>query len=220
MQFILNFHGIGEARRPYEDGEEPYWISQSFFHEILDLVQEQPVPIRISFDDANDSDYYIGMAELQKRGIAADFYVLAGKLGQSGYLSEAQVKSIDDNPLFNIGSHGMDHQPWPELDDAALMREITQSKAILSEICGRSIDSVGLPFGRYDRRIITALKKAGYKIIYSSDGGPRLRRAMPIPRFSVRGDTSLEALAQMVSKWQSMHQAIKTEIRVTLKALR
>jgi hypothetical protein len=43
---------------------------------------------------------------------------------------------------------------------------------------------------------------------------------MPIPRFSVRNDTKIEALAQMISKWQSMTQVIKTEMRVSLKALR
>lgn len=114
----------------------------------------------------------------------------------------------------------MDHQPWPELDDAALMREITQSKAILSEICGRTIDSAGLPFGRYDRRIITALKKAGYKIIYSSDGGPRLRRAMPIPRFSVRNDMALHRLADIMLTCHSFGRRAKNEAKNMLKSWR
>ena len=220
MTFIINFHGIGEAKRPYEEGEKPYWISVDSFRAILDLAAAQDMPIGLSFDDGNDSDYLYAVPELQKRGLSADFFVLAGKIDKTGYLSAQQIAAIDNDPLFAIGSHGMDHQPWPLQDDAALMREIAQSQAILSQICGRSIESAGLPFGRYDRRVMAALKKSGYKIVYSSDGGPRLRRAMPIPRFSVRNDTKIEALAQMISKWQSMAQVIKTEMRVSLKALR
>lgn len=219
MTFIINFHGIGEAKRPYEDGEEPYWISAERFFAILDLVEAQKRPVGLSFDDGNDSDFLIALPELRKRGLRADIFVLAGKINQPGYLSTAQVAAIDADPLFTIGSHGMDHQPWPEQDDDSLIREVVQSRAILSQICGRPIETAGLPFGRYDRRVLNALRNAGYTIIYSSDGGPRLRAAMPIPRFSIRNDTSLDLLAQMLTTWQSMTHRVLVDIRAFLKAL-
>lgn len=220
MHFILNFHGIGEIRRPYEDNEEPYWISQSFFCEILDLVQRQSVPIGISFDDGNESDFYIGVPELQKRGLEANFFALAGKLGQTGYLTEAQILSIDANPLFNIGSHGMDHLYWPGLDEIELTREISVSREILGALCNREIIHAGLPFGGYNRHILKTLLNHGYSQVFSSDGGQRLSNNNPIPRFSVRNDTTLRSLANKLKEESGILKRAKNELRARVKALK
>jgi peptidoglycan/xylan/chitin deacetylase (PgdA/CDA1 family) len=220
MTFILNFHGIGTAKRPFEDGEEPYWITEERFIEILDLAQASGQPFAITFDDGNDSDYLIALPELKKRGLAAVFFVLAGKLDETGYLSRDQVADIDREELFTIGTHGMDHQPWPDVEAPELEREISTSNTILSEICGREIDQAGLPFGRYNREVMAKLKRTGHKTIYSSDGGPRLTGANPIPRFSVRQDTVLQMLADMMKTCQSISRRVKNETKSIIKSWR
>ncbi|MEO1045708.1 MAG: polysaccharide deacetylase family protein [Pseudomonadota bacterium] len=219
MTFILNFHGLGTPKRPYEEGEAPYWISESVFHDTLDLVERTSAPLSITFDDGNDSDYHIAVPELRRRAMKASFFVLVGKLDQTGYLTSEQVAEIDSDPLFAIGSHGMDHQPWPDQDDAALTRELVRSRDILSQICGRSIDDAGLPFGRYDRRVMQALKQAGYGAIYSSDGGPRLSDSNPIPRFSVRKDTSMDGFGDFLANAQSSSARVRQEAKCIMKQL-
>lgn len=219
MQFILNFHGIGHAKRPYEEDEQPYWLDEGYFCRVLDFIQSQKSRIGITFDDGNDSDYLIAAPELRKRGLRAEFFILAGKLGQMGYLDSEQVMELDQDPSFAIGSHGMDHRPWPELDADALHYEVTHSKSILSEICGRTIDTVGLPFGRYNRSVIQKLNKVNYRKIYSSDGGARLTGANPIARYSIRNDLDLQSLSDYLNASQSFAQQGKQELKCNIKKL-
>jgi len=184
MTFWLNFHGIGEAARAYESGEEPYWIAADRFAAILDWVEESAQSVGITFDDGNASDYHIAAPELRARGLEATFFVLAGKLDSPGYLTSDEVRELDADPLFTIGSHGMMHRPWPDCDAAELEHEIGEAQTILSAICGRPIMQAGLPFGRYNGTVLKRLKAHGLRVIYSSDGTARLTEGHPIPRFS------------------------------------
>jgi peptidoglycan/xylan/chitin deacetylase (PgdA/CDA1 family) len=218
MHLILNFHGLGQAPRPFEDGEEPYWVSVLQFRAILDLAETSRTDVDITFDDGNESDFSLAVPELRSRGKRATFFVLAGKIDQPGYLTADQIRQIDADPLFTIGSHGMDHRPWPTLDGEALLRETAQSQEILSGICGRKIEEVGLPFGRYNRRTLVRLSDQGYVHVYSSDGTPRLRATNPIPRWSVRKDTDLKALTDVVASGTSWMGRLKREIAATTKA--
>lgn len=218
MPMILNFHGIGQARRPFEEGEEPYWVSEPQFRAFLDLAESSRSDVGITFDDGNESDFSLAVPELRSRGMRATFFVLAGKIDQPGYLTADQVKQIDADPLFSVGSHGMDHRPWPTLDAEALLRETALSQEILSGICGRKIEEVGLPFGRYNRRTLARLSAQGYVHVYSSDGTPRLRSTNPIPRLSVRRDTDMKALAGVVTGGASWVGRLKREITATTKA--
>lgn len=218
MHLILNFHGVGKAQRPFEEGEEPYWLSVAQFRQVLDLAGASQRDVSITFDDGNESDFGVAVPELRRRNMRATFFVLAGKIDQPGYLTAGQIQEIDADPLFSIGSHGMDHRPWAALDDEALLRETAVSQDILSAICGRRIEAVGLPFGRYDRRTLERLSAQGYVDVFSSDGTPRLRPRNPIPRLSVRADTDLKALAAAINSGTSWINRLKREIATTAKA--
>src|SRR5687767_10674733 len=85
------FHGIGTPGRDLEPGESRYWIGVDTFHRVLDDLVTWPA-VRISFDDGNASDVEIGLPGLLSRGLTADFFVLAGRLGAPGSLDEPAVK--------------------------------------------------------------------------------------------------------------------------------
>lgn len=218
---ILNLHGIGAPARPYEEGEQPYWISEARFAELLDLLDEigPRVPVSLSFDDSNESDFAIGYPALRARGRSASIFVLAGKLGQPGYLNEAQLAELDAKG-FEIGSHGLHHRAWTELDDAALEDETAGSRARLEQVLGRPVRAAGIPFGRYDGRVLRAIARAGYERAYSSDGWPRLRAAAPLPRFSIRSDTDLGWLRAALLGAVGPARAVAQEAKLTLKAFR
>ncbi len=220
MTFILNFHGIGDIDRDYEDGEAPYWIDEARFQECLDMVQASSQNVLLTFDDGNASDYQIAYPELKKRKLSAVFFVLAGKIGEKDYLTAQQVQEIDRDADMAIGTHGMDHQPWPDLDNDELMREITQSLHRLSSICDRPITAAGLPFGRYDSRVLNILRQNGVNAIYSSDGSEKLTVAAPLPRFSIRQDTDMRSLGRMIDSPPGLIQRIKNELRAWIKANR
>ena len=161
--FIINFHGVGKPPRAYELGEEPYWVDRVYFENILDFVAQHPFStgVRLTFDDGNSSDYAIAAPELRRRGLSGSFFVLAGKLGREGYLSSVQVRELSAEG-FEIGSHGLNHVVWTNASNAELAREINDSKAILEDITGRSVQSAAVPFGLYDRHVLRELSRHDY----------------------------------------------------------
>jgi len=72
---------------------------------------------------------------------------------------------------MGIGSHGAAHRTWRHLPPNELEEELAGSKRVLEEICGFPIDRAACPFGEYDRRVLQVLRSAGYRFVYTSDGG-------------------------------------------------
>ena len=171
---VINFHGIGEVPVHVGAAERPFWCSTSLFTTILDEVGEASarsgLPIRITFDDGNDTDALIALDELTSRGLSADFFVCAGRIGQPGYLDETQIRELRDAGM-GIGSHGWAHTDWRGADDATLTRELATALSRLSEVVGSDVDHVAIPFGSYDRRVIRSLRRTGVRMAYSSDRG-------------------------------------------------
>ncbi|WP_244497993.1 polysaccharide deacetylase family protein [Aureimonas sp. AU40] len=191
---ILTFHGIGEPQRELDPGEAPFWIGIERFRALLDRVAALPAAHRpsLTFDDGNLSDWAIAAPELERRGLRATFFVLTGRLGQRGSLGEDHVGELARMGM-GIGSHGVDHRDWTTLGAANLARDLSASKAALEWICDRPVRAAAIPFGRYDRRVLEALREAGFEAAYSSDGGTARRADFPRPRTSVRADMSVRA---------------------------
>ncbi len=196
----INFHGIGAPKRPLETGEEPYWLSISQFEHVLDQIAASPDPesFTITFDDSNLSDHDIALPALAARGLRACFFVLTGRIGQEGSLNSGHLQALRDAGM-TIGSHGIDHVVWPTLDDVALGQELRDSRQQLEEICGHPVVEAGIPFGRYDARVLRALRAEGYSAAWSSDGGAWRQGAFLRPRTSLRGDMSKQAMDAILS---------------------
>lgn len=192
------FHGIGTPGRALEPGEAPYWISEAAFATALDRIAALPDPgrVRISFDDGNASDHAIALPALLARGLAADFFVLTGRIGQPGSLAAGEIRALDAAGM-RIGSHGVAHRRWPGLAPAALAAELRESRAALEDILGRPVTAAGIPFGAWTGGVIAALRRAGYAEAWSSDRGPYDPAAFLRPRSSVTAATTpaeLEAI--------------------------
>lgn len=179
------FHGIGTPQRALEPGEDKYWISVDAYHRILDAVMGD-ARVRISFDDGNLSDAEIGLPGLLDRNLTARFFVLAGRLDQPGSLAVEDVRRLSDAGM-TVGSHGMDHVPWRGLAPHALHRELVDAKSRLEEVTGTHVDEAALPLGRYDRRVLGELRRAGYRTVWTSDRQWARAGAWLQPRFSVHG---------------------------------
>ena len=190
------FHGIGRPARELEEGEAPYWVPRGLYLDVLDLVAEDP-RVRISFDDSNSSDVEIALPGLLERGLDATFFVLAGRLDAPGSLSVGDVRALTTHGM-RIGSHGMDHTPWRGLPEAAMVRELVEARALLAEAAGAPVDEAALPLGRYDRRLLDRARTLGYTRVHTSDR----RWARPTdwlqPRFSVRGQDTVDSVRRDV----------------------
>jgi peptidoglycan/xylan/chitin deacetylase (PgdA/CDA1 family) len=211
------FHGIGTPQRELEDGEARYWIPEDTFHRIADDLVGRDVAI--SFDDGNLSDLEIGLPALQQRGLTATFFVLAGRLDDPGSLQPEHVKALADAGM-TIGTHGMRHIPWRGLDDATQHAELVEARDRLRAAAGTPVDDAALPLGRYDRRLISALRRQGYRTVFTSDRRWARPDAWLQPRFSARSEDTPESFRRDVLTPQPLPTHVKGELKSLAKRLR
>lgn len=212
------FHGVGEPRRELEPGEDVYWVGVEQFHRILDEVAGWP-EVRISFDDANASDAEIGLPALRERGLSADFFLVAGRLGQPGSLDPDDVRRLHRAGM-GIGTHGMRHRSWRRLDAAQIQEELVDARDRLAEVVGQPVDTAALPLGQYDRQVLAALRRHGYRRVFTSDRRSARRNAWLQPRYSVRRGDTAESLAAQVLTATRLARQVRAAAIGTVKRWR
>lgn len=190
------FHGIGTPRRELEPGEARYWVGTELYHRLLDEVADRD-DVRLSFDDGNVSDVEVGLPGLVERGLDATFFVLAGRLGSVGSLDADAVQELAAAGMA-VGSHGMDHRSWRAMDEATAHRELVEARDRLADVVGSPVRQAALPLGRYDRRLLGRLRRAGYTRVHTSDRRPAAPDGWQQPRYSVRAEDTLESLRRSV----------------------
>jgi peptidoglycan/xylan/chitin deacetylase (PgdA/CDA1 family) len=190
------FHGIGNPDRDLEPGEDHYWVGHDQFLLLLDEVSTWP-SVAISFDDGNASDVTSGLPALVERGLQATFFPLAGRLGHRGSLGVADLRELANHGM-RIGTHGMSHRPWRHLDATSQHQEFVEARAALQQASGHQIDEAALPLGRYDRQVLSMLRRLGYTRVHTSDRRPARREAWLQPRFSVHHDETASSLRERV----------------------
>jgi peptidoglycan/xylan/chitin deacetylase (PgdA/CDA1 family) len=198
---IINvcFHGIGTPARELEPGESRYWITVDAYHRVLDEIATWP-SVRISFDDGNASDVEIGLPGLVERGLTADFFILAGRLGAPGSLDDQAVKELAAGGM-TVGTHGMRHIPWRGLSPTASRAELVDARERIQACSGAMVDAAACPLGRYDRRLLGDLRRLGYRRVFTSDRRAARADAWLQPRFSVRsGDTAQSFRAEALTR--------------------
>jgi peptidoglycan/xylan/chitin deacetylase (PgdA/CDA1 family) len=99
-----------------------------------------------------------------------------------------------DPSLITIGSHTMTHPILPTLDDAALTREVVESRRMLEQRLGRTVDLFCYPNGANDRRVCDEVARA-YRAAVTTEYGFAPPRADPhrLPRIPVASGLPLFA---------------------------
>jgi peptidoglycan/xylan/chitin deacetylase (PgdA/CDA1 family) len=186
----LTAHGVGPPARELHPDEAATWVDIAQLEWVLDVAMECPT-IRLTFDDGNCSDVHIALPRLLERGLKAEFFLLAGCIGEPGRIDRSGLRELVSAGML-IGSHGWAHRDWRRLDDAAAEQEIHQALRTLTELSGQAVDRVAVPFGSYDRTVLWRLRRAGVSRIYTSDGGRARGDAWLQPRTSLRSDMTPE----------------------------
>jgi len=196
---VLIFHGIGTPGRALEPGEERFWISRAAFCDILDRIAAMGADApEITFDDGNASDAQIALPELEKRGLRAVFFLLSGRIGKAGSLSQADVRSLAEAG-HTIGLHGTAHRDWRGLDAAGRQAELRDARHSLAELAGAPVTLAAAPFGLYDRGVSAALAEEGFAALYTSDRGQARNTRFLRPRNCIEAGMSEPVLTNALT---------------------
>jgi peptidoglycan/xylan/chitin deacetylase (PgdA/CDA1 family) len=214
----LCFHGIGTPRRALEAGEETFWVSASFFREVLALVRGRH-DVRLSFDDGNDTDVLEALPVLERLGLNAEFYLLAGRLDRPGSVRRSDVLSLQGAGM-TIGSHGMDHRSWRTVSGSAATEEFVTARDRLEQVTGRPVDTAACPLGEYDRTVLGRLRSSGVRRLMTSDRTRTSPLAWLQPRYSLTRHDTVESVRRLLEDVPSRWERARGRGRVLAKSWR
>ena len=90
---------------------------------------------------------------------------------------------------WEIGAHTHSHPHLTTLDDAALARELSESRERVEQTMGAPCRSLAYPYGDFDERVVEAARAAGYEAACTLDVGSHGGDPLIWPRVGVyRGE--------------------------------
>jgi len=184
MLNILLLHNI--TKKPTSDF---YSVTEDLFKELLIQVNKSSIitkplecfikntpndnnkqHLTLTFDDGALGNYEVALPLLKEFGLCASFFITVGLIGKNGFMQWNMVEELKDNNL-EIGSHTNSHLPLSKLSEDKIWEELHASRCTLEDKLGTEINTLSLPHGDFNKRTITLAKKAGYKLICTSNPG-------------------------------------------------
>ena len=152
----------------------------------------------VTFDDGCETDLTLAAPLLREAGAGATFYVVSGFTGRRGYMTAAQLRELADMG-FEVGSHSKSHALLSDLSDARLRAEVFESKDELEQTTGRPVAHFSCPGGRWDERVVSAAREAGYESVATSRVGANAAGAdrFRLARVAVMRSTSSAEVARL-----------------------
>jgi len=228
---ILTYHNIGEA--PAGATHRGLYLTADKFRAHLDILErhgyrgvsmEQGLAVLrgerrdriaiITFDDGYVDTFEEALPALQAKGFTATCYFVSGRLGSFNAWDSDEVRI--QKPLMNlrcarqwlaagmgIGSHTVSHPRLTQLDQRSMQREIVESKKLLEQSLGTSVDHFCFPYGDHDAACVQAVIDAGYSTAVTTqrarvDRGTRLHA---LPRFGNSGKRSANIFRARTFLW-------------------
>jgi peptidoglycan/xylan/chitin deacetylase (PgdA/CDA1 family) len=222
QELYLTFHGLGTPPPRIDDEERPYWLSPERFSSILRLAQKYETErrrIHITFDDGNQSDVTVAMPILGNFRRQASFFLLSDFLGRPGFVDRDDIARLHSVGM-TIGSHGAAHVRWTTLGEAELIDQVTRSLQVLSSLVDHPVNRVAVPFNAYDRRVLSVLRRLGVAAVLTSDGGTARSGAWLKARTTIRMDTSLATIEELMSGQMPVLRRMRFAARRWMRQLR
>jgi peptidoglycan/xylan/chitin deacetylase (PgdA/CDA1 family) len=167
--------------------------------------------LHVTFDDAyksvagavpilerlNVSATVFACAEYAQDGRPLDVPELAAQAraypGELATMTWDELRGLAERGV-EIGSHTLTHPHLPELSDAELGRELSESRERVEGELGRSCAFLAYPYGEEDPRVRAAARRAGYEAAFALRSRPSPIDPYAVPRVDLyRKDRPLRA---------------------------
>ena len=151
-------------------------------------------PIVISFDDGYHSHVTNALPVLREHG-------WPGVLNLQVNQTRQDLKPPDVRALIRAGwevdAHTITHADLTTLDAAGLQREVAGSRQALRRAYGVPVNFFCYPAGRFDARVLAAVRAAGYLGATTVEEGWASSDQSPyeLPRIRINGSDGVEGLA-------------------------
>ncbi len=206
--YVLCYHSISDKGWRFSNSKEEFLKHVSYVHRNFSFINasefvaytsagkkvKKPVFL-LTFDDGY-KDILSVAKELETYSIQPVVFLLGDeeKLNRREMdnklelLTEEDVKTLISYG-WSIGSHSLTHAQLSKLSQKDLERECAQSKHDLEKKYGVKVNLFAYPKGVYSKKVIKAVKQAGYDYAFSMDDELITFRTHPlsIPRIGIDG---------------------------------
>jgi peptidoglycan/xylan/chitin deacetylase (PgdA/CDA1 family) len=135
----------------------------------------------ITIDDGWDDGYTYALPILQSQGFVATYFVIAGRIDRTGFLSSAHLQALvaagDE-----IGDHTMDHYRLAVRPAASLTYEIDAAAARIAQVTGYWPESLAYPYGSVNARAEAGVAACGELRIAVLEGPLEIERPAAAPK--------------------------------------
>lgn len=166
--WFLTYHAVLPRRTAYL-----YDVSTDKFEEHLALSSlcgrcGEMAPV-FTFDDGHLSNYTHAFPLLEKHGVRGTFFLVGGFLGVgTNYMTWRQAREMAAAG-HRLQSHGWSHRLLTTCKPKQLDEELMRSKRELEDRLGIAVDSLSMPGGRWDMRVLEQAARAGYQFVFHSN---------------------------------------------------
>jgi peptidoglycan/xylan/chitin deacetylase (PgdA/CDA1 family) len=188
MQWLVahGFHAIGQ---------------QQLFAALFQHVHLPSRPVLITFDDGYRDVFKNALPILERLQLRATAYIITGRVSgpDPSFLTWHQVVTMSHHGI-DIGSHTVTHRPLTYLTPTQTTTELAASRTTLEKQLGRPVQWFAYPYGYFNAAITSAVRKAGYVLAVTTQGGLVQDAGQPLAlhRFEVRGNESLPSFAALL----------------------
>ena len=134
--------------------------------------------VGLTFDDGWADFHENAFPVLREQSFTATVFLVTDFIGRSSswdykrsrHLSWDQIEELAKAGV-EFGSHSAGHRDLRPLTDSQLEHEILDSKKLIEDKLGVGVNYFSYPFGRFNKRVIEYVEKAGFKNAFTGPGG-------------------------------------------------
>lgn len=115
-----------------------------------------------------------------------------------------------------IGSHGLSHEALPGLLDSQIEQELAASKRALERNLEISVDTLSIPRGFCDDRVLDMAYAVGYKHVFISER-PWTLKSHCLDRVAVKSSWSMKRFQMAISGQVPLREAVSFNLRQSAK---
>ena len=195
---------------PRDFASQMRWLKSQGFHTITQLQLYNALfrgeslpskPVLITFDDGYRDVFGKASTILHRLGLHATEYVITDRISgpDASFLTWPLLRGLERRGI-EIGSHTLAHVNLTALSDADAMHELAASRRVLEWRLGHPVQWFAYPYGKFDARIVGLVRRAGYVLAVTTQGGSAQSAAAPLElhRYEVLDTTHVSGLAAML----------------------
>ncbi|WP_232664314.1 polysaccharide deacetylase family protein [Pseudonocardia sp. TRM90224] len=170
----------------------------------------------LTFDDGFADYVEHAVPIMEKHGLTATMYIVAGSITDSGVevnwitgldaakapplMTREQIVELHQRG-WDIGSHTMAHRDLPTLSEAECLADLTESRELLSDLLGAAVTTLAYPFGHHAPHVRRAAEQAGYACAVALPDAPEEAGPFSVPRTGIYRGNPMWKFRVKTSGW-------------------